>query len=458
MNDTIKVVLIGNISSGKTSFIRTLFRDLNFGEVGIPATTGRINHKRIKNIDFWDTPGFQNPEKVCQWVEQEKENMETLTPKRVLDIIKKHGDALHHDDRLVWNELVDADVILYFVDMTGDPETEGHWEASYKLLPYNVLIIYTHIPKSKQKLIEARKRWNNLNDTWGEKGITIEFDSLNRDYNLEQDILYKFKLPKLERSQHELIDQYRNDREKEENKRLRNSFKTLVSLIDHLSRIECYVPDLPKKTDADQENKRVIFDNIKDDLSNRIEKYLHAFCNSILYIWGFRTSRNGSDSFLLPELINDSKDSNKLAMSDLVQIKTTEFSRIFSKYNVKDSVWWRTFFFSWLPNVTDKRMCGGLSLKYQKRLLESFIPCALDFIKQIRERGIATPSKLYPIDNDSSCSSENNVSFIMPTELLFVDIKNSFNEFNEFNWTNAKAAEKEWIPRFFDLFGMPQDS
>lgn len=460
MNDTVIIAVIGNTSAGKTSFLRSLTRDLSFGEVGVAATTNSKKETGDSNVIFVDTPGFQGAELVREWVEEELKKLERPSPEKIIQIISKHQDRTNRQlqegiikhDKIAWQALKDADAILYLVDIRQHPNSEGNLESSYTLLPDNqVQIIFNFLPQDKTKLKKQHDEWDELKLRWGNRGTFIDYDAFHRDFEAEMKILRGIRSKLIDSSKENLMDRYIQKRIGEEKDRLSASFRMAISLINSLSEIRYYTENIPKLNN-DKANKAQLYNMFCDQLSRLIESTLYAFCNSILYIWGFQTHERSGNCSMYPFIGN----SNQFPMNKLVQLDASSISLLLRKHDVNESVSWGVHFTSKFPWVSDKRIYGSLALQSQKAFLNTFIPCALDFIKKVRERGIATPSCLYELNReDEKCRAENKIKFIMPTDPEYSSID---ADFKKLKWKSKIAANEEWIPELFKIFGMSSDS
>ena len=466
MNDTVRIAVIGNASAGKTSFLRTLMRNYSFGEVRFLPSTNSKNEISDGNVTFIDTPGFQCAELVREWAVEAFQKLERPSPEKIIDIILKHQDRTNlqlqdgviKHDLIAWQALKNADVILFLVNIRKEPKRGSNLESSCLLLPDapGTLFIFNFLPSDKTELEKRRKPWDIMKNDWGIQGTFLDYDAFHRDYKDEENILQHIKTKLSDSSKAKQMERYIQKRADAEEFRLRESFKMVISLIQSLSEISCYIENVPKKT-TDKENSDFLYEKFYSKLYESIKSNLSDFCNSILDIWDFRIPVD-SDSNLLGMKIIISQP-----MSKLVKFEASEISRILTQKKVNESVWWRTQLSSFIPIPTGslrppflffKRIYGGVSLRSQTDLLNSFIPCALDFIKKVRERGIATPSSLYHLSQDDPCQDENKIKFIMPTEPGVVNIDAAFKDFK---WKSQKAAQ-EWIPELLKRFGMPKNS
>lgn len=466
MKDTITVAVIGNVTSGKTSFIRTFSRDLNFGRLGEKATTEEIEPKNLGLVKFLDTPGFKNSPDVWEWFTERRKEGELPSPEKIIKIIMDHNDrtdsvsqeVMGHD-KIAWEALKDVDAILYLVNIQEKPEEEINLAPSYNLLPSNkLLIIFNYLPKDKEELDECYDTWNKLKQ-FADKAEFISYDTWHRDFESELTILrgIRSKVMTLNPDKDRSMKRFIENRITDEKNRLEQSFDALISFIDQLSKIKCNKKQY--KTQKDENSVDALYKEVEFELSEKIEKIIRAFCNSILYIWGFQTTKEGDDNSLLP-IINPNDNPQKFAMSKLVKIKSAVIPIILGQdhFNIKQYIW--LLYLTYLPNwITNIKIFGRVSLYKSKPLLESFIPCALDFIKKVRERGFAMRSSCY--DNniynpgEKKYKEENKISFILPTEPEYVNID---SDFKGFEWKSKKTATKEWIPKLLKRFGMQKES
>lgn len=460
MNDTVTVAVIGNVTSGKTSFIRTFARDLNFGRLGEEATTDEIDPKDLGLVKFLDTPGFEYSPDVWEWFKERREEGELPSPEKIIKIIMDHNDRtddlsqeIMEHDKIAWEALKNVDVILYLVNIQEKPEDEINLVPSYNLLPSNkLLIIFNYLPEDKKELNKCYNTWNKLKK-FADKADFISYDTWHRDFESELTILrgIRSKVMTLNPDKDRSMERFIEIRIEDEERDLSKSFAALIAFIDQLSMISCYRENV-NKGNCKEESVNNLYNAFESELLDKIEKKIKAFCNSILYIWGFRTNKKGDGAFLFHEII-DPEDANKLAMSELVKFKKDIIPIILGQdhFNIKQYISPTLHVFSLPFWVTDKKIYGSLSLYKSKPLLKSFIPCALDFIKKVRERGIAMRSSCY----DRKYSDPNMIKFIMPTESEYENIN---ADFKDFEWKSQKTASKEWKTDLLKAFGMSRDS
>src|SRR5262245_28654470 len=79
----LKVAVVGHTNTGKTSLMRTLMRDVNFGEVSDrPATTRHVEGAALmvegeKLLELYDTPGLEDSSALLEHLNSRHEHRRT---------------------------------------------------------------------------------------------------------------------------------------------------------------------------------------------------------------------------------------------------------------------------------------------------------------------------------------------------------------------------------------------
>ena len=76
-NEPLKLAVVGHTNTGKTSILRTLLRDVYFGEVkNAPATTRHVEKAMLTDsqtgqelVALYDTPGLEDASGLLDWLE-----------------------------------------------------------------------------------------------------------------------------------------------------------------------------------------------------------------------------------------------------------------------------------------------------------------------------------------------------------------------------------------------------
>lgn len=118
----LSLAVVGHTNTGKTSLLRTLLRDSNFGEVkNAAATTRHVEKAAINNgsetlVYLYDTPGLEDAGGVLDWLEENtsprSDGIERL--QQFLESPAATGDF--NQEAKVLRQLLQSDMALYVVD------------------------------------------------------------------------------------------------------------------------------------------------------------------------------------------------------------------------------------------------------------------------------------------------------------------------------------------------------
>ena len=132
MSDIAAIAVIGHTNTGKTSLLRTLTRQRDFGEISAhPATTRHVELAELAVdgqpvLQLYDTPGFEDSSGLLAHIEQLKSSrgedwVETLRAFAV-------DNSLHASfgqEAKALAQILDSDVLLYVID-ARDPVRAKH--------------------------------------------------------------------------------------------------------------------------------------------------------------------------------------------------------------------------------------------------------------------------------------------------------------------------------------------
>ena len=128
-NDVVSIAVIGHTNTGKTSLMRTLLRDSEFGEVkNAPATTRHVETVKILDkydaplVTLYDTPGLEDATGVMDFLQEHTnarhDGVERL--KVFLQAVQDGTQALLGDfsqEAKVVSTLLTVDIAIYVVDV-----------------------------------------------------------------------------------------------------------------------------------------------------------------------------------------------------------------------------------------------------------------------------------------------------------------------------------------------------
>ncbi len=131
-DEPLKLAVVGHTNTGKTSILRTLLRDVYFGEVkNEAATTRHVERAQLTDsqtgaalVTLYDTPGLEDASGLMDWLEDNtasrRDGIERLQQFLAADIAQG-GDALgstedFSQEAKVIRQLLASDMAIYVVD------------------------------------------------------------------------------------------------------------------------------------------------------------------------------------------------------------------------------------------------------------------------------------------------------------------------------------------------------
>ncbi|WP_299188677.1 DUF3482 domain-containing protein [uncultured Psychrobacter sp.] len=130
--EPLKLAVVGHTNTGKTSILRTLLRDVYFGEVkNAAATTRHVERAQLTDsqtgdvlVTLYDTPGLEDASGLMDWLEDNtasrRDGIERLQQFLAADIAQS-DDALgssedYSQEAKVIRQLLASDMAIYVVD------------------------------------------------------------------------------------------------------------------------------------------------------------------------------------------------------------------------------------------------------------------------------------------------------------------------------------------------------
>ncbi len=119
----INVAVVGHTNTGKTSLIRTLLRDDQFGEIEDLAGTTRYVEKSTifcaddAVLDLFDTPGFEDSSALLQALDELSKTLHARMPADLLHAFIAQADAFpdFEQEIKVLRQAINSDVLLYII-------------------------------------------------------------------------------------------------------------------------------------------------------------------------------------------------------------------------------------------------------------------------------------------------------------------------------------------------------
>ena len=130
-----RLAVIGHTNAGKTSLLRTLTRNREFGQVSIhPATTRNVEAIRLDPtaglaMEFHDTPGFEDSMGLLNILHEQNPDPRTPGPQRLAKFLE--SEAARSDfvqEAKAMRQLLDCDLSLYVADASEPVSGKHHDE------------------------------------------------------------------------------------------------------------------------------------------------------------------------------------------------------------------------------------------------------------------------------------------------------------------------------------------
>ena len=124
MNEPLKLAVVGHTNVGKTSLLRTLPRDVGFGEVSHrPSTTRHVEGARLSVdgqplLELYDTPGLEDAIALLDYLERLEQPGERLDgPERLARFLaSSEARQRFEQEAKVLRQLLESDAGLYLID------------------------------------------------------------------------------------------------------------------------------------------------------------------------------------------------------------------------------------------------------------------------------------------------------------------------------------------------------
>lgn len=195
-NDVVSIAIIGHTNTGKTSLMRTLLRDSDFGEVkNAPATTRHVETVKIldKNeaplVVLYDTPGLEDATGVMDFLQEHTnprhDGVERL--KVFLQAVQDGTQALLGDfsqEAKVVSTLLNVDIAIYVVDVREPILSKYKDELAILASSGTPVLPVFNFTKSNSPFVNA---WQEMLSRRALHVIS-SFDTVAFDFNAEMNL------------------------------------------------------------------------------------------------------------------------------------------------------------------------------------------------------------------------------------------------------------------------------
>lgn len=193
----INVAVVGHTNTGKTSLIRTLLRDDQFGNIDDAAGTTRSVEKSVifagddAVLNLYDTPGFEDSSALLLALDDLSKTVETKLPADLLRSLISHKDKFpdFEQETKVLRQSLNSDVLLYIIDVREpllgkySDEVEILSKAGKPILP-----VFNFIAGNNESLMRWREQMARFN-----LHAALEFDTVAFDFEAEKRLYQKLQ-------------------------------------------------------------------------------------------------------------------------------------------------------------------------------------------------------------------------------------------------------------------------
>jgi len=229
----LRLAVVGHTNTGKTSLLRTLTRDPEFGEVrDNPGTTRKVQGAHLladgqRLATLYDTPGLEDASALLDYLDtlikpgERPDGPERLN--RFLD--SPESRRRFEQETRVLRQLLDSDAALYVID-ARDPVLGKHRDElqllAYAGKPLLPILNFTHTPQSRLPAWREALRRLGLH-------VLVEFDTIAPPLD-GQSSLYERLALLLETSAHKL-QALRDALRREDQRRRQDALRLIAELL-----------------------------------------------------------------------------------------------------------------------------------------------------------------------------------------------------------------------------------
>ncbi len=304
------VAVIGPTNEGKTSVLRTLSGDADFGEINaftgttVRAEIQKFYYKGIEILQLIDTPGFQMSSDILENLMLPTAHTTATGAEAILDQIPEHDDDFRHDLR-AWREVNRCDLAILVVNVMESPE-HSLARDSLQLLARAakpLLVVFNGVPERDETAVHT-----DFTDLWRQSLHANGFDNIQvydaHRRNFQHEIeLFKKIIASADKPLTRLaLGQELDERIDRENHRLDESRRILARLLLDTAAMEESRGSIP------DDQKGVAQIELVQQLLTRICQCEHDAHLKLLQVWEFHPGilrRRALNAETVAKLTND---------------------------------------------------------------------------------------------------------------------------------------------------------
>lgn len=246
MREPLRIAVVGHTNTGKTSLMRTLLRDPDFGEVAChPGTTRHVEQARLAwdsagsgpVIELFDTPGLEDPIALLEVLEGGDARLHADGVDRVRRFVDgDHGGGRFEQEAKVLRQVLASHAALYVVDAREAVLPKYRDELIILGLCARPLVPVLNFGASG----EARTaEWREQLSRLGQHAVA-EFDTVV--YNAEAEARLVYKLQSVLEPFHEVLDGWLRARNAELQALERAAWQAVGALLIDVAALRVRVP------------------------------------------------------------------------------------------------------------------------------------------------------------------------------------------------------------------------
>ncbi len=289
------IPVIGPTNEGKTSVLRTLTGDADFGEINaLTGTTKRaiiqkVFYKGVEILQLIDTPGFQMSGSIRDLLENTFGDKEIVSPEEIIQVIPPRDPDFVHDLR-AWQAVQSGDIVIFVANVMESPE-QSLVQDTLSLLTDSrkpIIVIFNNIHDNKTGQNQLGCLNKNYQEEWIRHLLKNRiylwqvYDAHNRSFKNEMDLFEKILVHVQDTLMQKVLRQELQERTWRELRRLSESRQIIVNLIMDAARYR------QTAKDVSQDEKAVKTKELVNSLNEGLYVLEHKAHLEILKAWDFR--------------------------------------------------------------------------------------------------------------------------------------------------------------------------